>query len=1648
MARRAGQICSAVPKLPVIADADTGGGGVLNVQRTVRQFIKAGCKGCCIEDQVWPKMSGHLRGKEVISLEEHTSKIYAAKQAIGDEDFFLIARTDVRGTSAKRGLDEAITRANLYMEAGADASFVEAPRSRYELQEIGKRTKGLRVCNMLEGGLTPMKTLSELQELGFHIIVHPLTGVLAAAKALKEVYKSLADHETTRDDLDKMVTLKEFSSMVGLAERLQREERLLGAEKSSEEKLHVRSFEVEHVVGINKNSGTPLVFDERSFAAYLAGSHVVVFNWQSSTQVQHLTWRERNRALSTLNISPDKKTLAAGERGVDPSLLVWNMETISSPTESFQLRGHFNTITAIEFSPNGGYLASLGDVLDSQLIIWDCRNGAPLLKQNIQIEASFTSMSFSSDSQSLFTSTGKTHLTAWNFSQEGSNHRRERSAGLSLSSKPVMPSSEKATDFVDIKTVGSGKSSFIFALSRRGILYKLKRQNGSNTVEKKIDLRVSGVPDYLSLDTGMGWEYSFNEIAVSCANGIVKLIRVKNLAIDAVVPKPLLDQKDVGPDMTPDAKYCAFDQTGSRLAVIYSDSSLVFWDVSDVSNIQPLRTICSHSGPISDMFPMPTPSRDQDNIDWNLPRNMRSPTIQDPQDTDYEFATCSNKGTINLWNLRMRRSAARQMPHLSPTSDCSGRSLNSLKVEVGVRSVFLNPPMTAKSKASVRKGKLIATSVEPKKEARRSVPASTPLSKTKKSAVKKSPAKKDPMKQSRNDKASKPVQKRKGTGLKSTATKNKTISRTPTPVHLSTDLSQSKVMKTPASGWKDSVVAVRNNSGSRLGTLEASGSKLDSVEDPQLTCLRVCPNGLILVVGDDKGQLRILDLTTREIIDCRKIHSSAITTIEFSRPGRDGELLLATGAADGSVNIIDVQNGFQVLLEKQDHEEPVTGISFSPDGTTVVSCAKDRYIYFDSLEEPTYETEDEEDCVPYFSRHCLRESEYKSMHFNSARQTYMVGCDDNLIRVYSTAGQFVHSLRIPEEFGAPIKILQGPVQSMIITCHATNQFCVFEYFSGKLLAIGESHDKLTGAMVINRGKSLLTTSEDGIMVIWKLDDGLIETCRSLPGELAIEKDELGYANDLHHMIQRERQRSTAVVGELYNYPVIRARRTDREFAPGLSNTSISGTCSTFRSHTSSHMSGIGPKTVYPVGEASVPIPLQKKSRECMPSWVHDQGDLRNKMFGFDCEGISPSATRPPKLELPQSYNNTDDENLSIPRKVVRNNPFLQTGFSDHDGLPLDGFSTTHHSQASFFIEEEFSANRRFRSPMASTRLNEFRDSHSSILGGMGLEHSSSLLQYQDDVIDARLPRRSDSTDRPWNRPTGPEPPSSVSCDSDSRQHCTPFGVQPRSSFESEFDIPLHDNHPGEMEERFSRTPSPYGFGPIGPNIYKRVSRTPQLNEEKRDYTRPNSEEHVEKMFGEISSPSSESELKFYTDLEPERHNLYWSPIVWEPEFSEQGEVDSEDEMPLDPICPPVNQPPLLVAKAGGHLKDNPLYSSGSEASDCAFETTKRFSATNSAFSSKSTSLEESFSCDECGQGVSSAQNSRSLNEKLRTSMVDFVSHVESQLYQTLAKIEEGPYHGLDLSDDHMLVTQKKALLNETRQKLLSMFGQLSGNLSS
>ena len=191
---RVRNIATAV-SIPVIADMDTGYGNPLNVMRTVRECVAAGVAGIILEDQEWPKKCGHMEGKRVIPRAEHVQKIRAAVAARGDSGLVLIGRTDAR---AVVGLDDAIERGKAYRDAGADIVFVEAPQSLEELEAIARAIPDAPLfANMIEGGVTPVLTAAELEELGFKMVVFPLSPLYAAAAAVQEVAKRLKTTGTT-----------------------------------------------------------------------------------------------------------------------------------------------------------------------------------------------------------------------------------------------------------------------------------------------------------------------------------------------------------------------------------------------------------------------------------------------------------------------------------------------------------------------------------------------------------------------------------------------------------------------------------------------------------------------------------------------------------------------------------------------------------------------------------------------------------------------------------------------------------------------------------------------------------------------------------------------------------------------------------------------------------------------------------------------------------------------------------------------------------------------------------------------------------------------------------------------------------------------------------------------------------------------------------------------------------------------------------------------------------------------------------------------------------------------------------------------------------------------------------------------------------
>jgi methylisocitrate lyase len=215
------RICAAVD-IPVIVDADTGYGNAVNVMRTVRELMRAGAAGIFLEDQVWPKRCGHMRGKRVIPAAEQVGKLRAAVEARGDDDLFIVARTDARQAV---GLEEAITRALAYREAGADALFVEAPESLEELREIGRRLPPPLVANMVEQGVTPQLSAEELAALGFQLIVYPVAGLFAATRAMQELYARLRADGHTLAVRDRLITFPEFNALVGLDEKYALDER-------------------------------------------------------------------------------------------------------------------------------------------------------------------------------------------------------------------------------------------------------------------------------------------------------------------------------------------------------------------------------------------------------------------------------------------------------------------------------------------------------------------------------------------------------------------------------------------------------------------------------------------------------------------------------------------------------------------------------------------------------------------------------------------------------------------------------------------------------------------------------------------------------------------------------------------------------------------------------------------------------------------------------------------------------------------------------------------------------------------------------------------------------------------------------------------------------------------------------------------------------------------------------------------------------------------------------------------------------------------------------------------------------------------------------------------------------------------------------
>jgi len=206
------QAMAGMARTPLIADGDTGYGGLLNVQHTVRGYEAAGAACIQLEDQEFPKKCGHTPGRRVVPMEDMVRKIRVAAEARRSSDFLIIARTDARTTL---GLSEALRRAEAYARAGADILFVESPESEEEMRTIGRSFDLPLLANMVEGGRTPVLSQTDLESIGYKLAIFPVTALLAATQAMQAVYQGLRRQGSSAHGTVPLMPFSELTQLMG-----------------------------------------------------------------------------------------------------------------------------------------------------------------------------------------------------------------------------------------------------------------------------------------------------------------------------------------------------------------------------------------------------------------------------------------------------------------------------------------------------------------------------------------------------------------------------------------------------------------------------------------------------------------------------------------------------------------------------------------------------------------------------------------------------------------------------------------------------------------------------------------------------------------------------------------------------------------------------------------------------------------------------------------------------------------------------------------------------------------------------------------------------------------------------------------------------------------------------------------------------------------------------------------------------------------------------------------------------------------------------------------------------------------------------------------------------------------------------------------
>ena len=206
---------ASMARTPLIADGDTGYGGLINVAHAVRGYEKAGAAAIQLEDQEFPKKCGHTPGRRVVATEDMVRRIRVAREARSSSDFLIIARTDARTTL---GLDEALRRAEAYAQAGADILFVESPESVEEMRAIGRSTHLPLVANMVEGGRTPVLSNADLEAIGYRIAIFPVTALLAATAAMQATYDHIRQQGSSAGVAVPLLAFKDLTQLMGFEE--------------------------------------------------------------------------------------------------------------------------------------------------------------------------------------------------------------------------------------------------------------------------------------------------------------------------------------------------------------------------------------------------------------------------------------------------------------------------------------------------------------------------------------------------------------------------------------------------------------------------------------------------------------------------------------------------------------------------------------------------------------------------------------------------------------------------------------------------------------------------------------------------------------------------------------------------------------------------------------------------------------------------------------------------------------------------------------------------------------------------------------------------------------------------------------------------------------------------------------------------------------------------------------------------------------------------------------------------------------------------------------------------------------------------------------------------------------------------------------